>query len=562
MRWLTHVVTLIALLTPSGASAYVLERAESGAMVHWSKSCITWWMEASGCSTLSPEETRGVLRASFQSWDSFDGMYIDFEEGGVSCVDTAGLDDAEPLNVAMWRQGQGSWPYPARVVGLTTLTFDKETGEIVDADMEFNEEDFDFSHDRQPFTYDLQHAVTHEVGHILGLGHSAVRNSVMYETAGPEAWDERQLALDDKEGVSTNHGLDNAPVATPCGLEAPQGTTDAPVCPDTDVSGCAAGGRRTSPYHLLCLVACVLFMIRRRRPVRIVNVAVIALMIGGLLTSAEANADTCRPYRVPGGQAIYWTSGSVTLAVDPDLPEGLDKDDMLSSVMQGLEPWSELACVTMEIEFRDDGDGFSECPGEVLDDALQCVYWVLPDDEWLFGTGLIAVTLVHHNAITGEIVDTDMAINGTGTFSWSAPPMCDIDTADHDLPATLTHEFGHFFGLDHSSAPQSVMEAATGPGDCDKRTLEEFDRECLCAAREETQHLVRMTQDASTQEPADVVTEEEDTAPPVKPAPPDGEGCSQTQHGHSGALILLSLLWCAYPSKRRQRSRPRPAPVR
>ena len=168
-----------------GAEAYVLERTESGASVHWKQRCVTWWMEAQGCSQMSPEETREVLRASFDTWDTFEEMYIDFQEGGVSCVDSVGFDPEGAHNVAMWRVGDGSWPYPERVVGLTTLTYDTQSGEIVDADMEFNEEDFRFSFDREPDTYDLQQAVTHEVGHILGLGHSAVSGSVMYETAGP-----------------------------------------------------------------------------------------------------------------------------------------------------------------------------------------------------------------------------------------------------------------------------------------------------------------------------------------------------------------------------------------
>ena len=193
---------------------------------------------------------------------------------------------------------------------------------------------------------------------------------------------------------------------------------------------------------------------------------------------------------------------------------------------------------------------------------MQGIYWVHPEEDWPFGSGLIAVTLVHHNAITGEIVDTDMALNGTGTFSWSAPEVCDTDTPDHDLIATLTHEFGHFFGLNHSSAPQSVMEAATGPGDCDKRTLEDFDGECLCDTLEETQRWVTPAQDASTSEPPDVIDDTDDLPSEPEPSPPAQDGCAQGEQRSSGPLVMLSLLWCVYSSRRRQHSRPRPALAR
>ena len=554
-------MSLLLLLWQSHASAYVLERAESGELVHWNQSCVTWWMEASGCGALTPEETREVLRASFQAWDEYEGMYVDFEEGGVSCVESAGLDDTGPLNIAVWRKGLGSWPYPARVVGLTTLTFDKETGEIVDADMEFNEEDFDFSHDKEPNTYDLQHAVTHEVGHILGLGHSAVRSSVMYETAGPEAWNKRRLDLDDKEGVSTNHGIEDAPAISPCGLSLPQGSFETPFCPDEDVEGCAVNGGKNGPVQLIWIGLVALFLWQRRRVYQVTSLALLMTLVGGLVMPQAAKAATCEPYRIPGGEAIYWTVDSVTLAIDSNLPEGIDADAMISSVTTGLSAWTDIPCVTMEVDFRDDGNGLSDCPGEVLDDELGCIYWVGPDESWPFGSGLIAVTLVHHNAVTGEIVDTDMAINGTGTFSWSAPPICDMDTADHDLIATLTHEFGHFFGLNHSSAPQSVMEAATGPGDCDKRTLADFDRECLCDTLEETQPLIEATHDAFV-EPSPDASIAEDTTPAAEPAPPAADGCGQPNHGPSKLFILLSLLCCAYPAKRRRRSTPRPSQAR
>ena len=559
MRSLFVHALLILLLASSGSQAFVLERAESGAAVHWKQNCITWWMEAEGCSQMTPEETQEVLRASFDTWDNFEGMYIDFQEGGVSCTEEVGLDADQAHNVALWHQGRASWPYAARVVGLTTLTFDTESGEIVDADMEFNEEDFRFSYDEQANTYDLQQAVTHEVGHILGLGHSSVPMSVMYETAGPEAWNKRDLHPDDEAGVSANHGLDNAPESPPCADKEPKGTPEAPVCPGEEVSGCSSSGSPKAP--LFCVLFCLLWMAGcQRRNVGRKETLIAPLILALILPTSDVAAQLCKPYRIPSGEAIYWTRDAIELSIDSTLPESISAELMQSSVRGALSTWTELECMKIKLSFDEGNEGFSACPGEIIDDEVQCIYWVQSTSDWAFGSGLIAVTLVHHNALSGEIVDTDMAINGTGTFTWSAPELCDIDTPDHDLLATLTHEFGHFFGLDHSSAPQSVMEAATGPGDCDKRTLADFDEACLCDTLIETAPL-RETQNTNEEE-ADVFIERVDDSS-VQDAigsgaevsdPPRADGCSVSRRPERTHILwALLIMLGAHQAMRRFR---------
>ena len=553
MRRFALLLSLMATCIAANASAYVLELAESGEEVHWKTTCVTWWMEANGCSEMSPEETREVLRASYATWDRFAEMYVDFEEGGVSCVDSVGFDKEDPVNVAIWRGGDSPWPYTDRVVGLTTLTFDKETGEIVDADMEFNEEDFVFSNDETPNTYDLQHAVTHEVGHMLGLGHSRVPGSIMNETTGPGAWNKRELSSDDEAGVAANHALSMAPPTEPCGIEAPQGSFESPQCSGSTVSsGCSAGGAKR-PLWWALLALSLLGLTWRRRLGRIrLTLAPLGLLItlALCLYSPSSQANLCEPYRTPGGDAIFWPVDEVVMAIDSRLPEGMSPETMRDAVHQGLGAWTDIPCLSMTVNIRDDGEGFSDCPGEVVDDGVQCIYWSRPGESWPYGIGLIAVTLVHHNQLTAEIVDTDMAINASDGFTWSSPEICDPESDDHDLLATLTHEFGHFFGLNHSSAAQSVMEASTRPGDCDKRTLADFDEACLCDTLKETKPpIITPTPDVL-----------EDTGPvrfdvlPPDPSedtgPPQGnEGCT-TGSGVSGRLPLLIALFILLGSAR------------
>ena len=54
--------------------------------------------------------------------------------------------------------------------------------------------------------YDVQDTATHEFGHALGLGHSAVRGATMSPTAAPGATWARSLEVDDRSGIQFLYG--------------------------------------------------------------------------------------------------------------------------------------------------------------------------------------------------------------------------------------------------------------------------------------------------------------------------------------------------------------------
>ena len=106
-------------------------------------------------------------------------------------------------NILLFRTD--TWPYPgaANVWAITTDTYNTESGEIYDADIEINAhpQNGTLTTGDTNVSGDLLSILTHEAGHFLGLGHSPDPGSTMYFEYKGGNTSLRTLHEDDVAGV-------------------------------------------------------------------------------------------------------------------------------------------------------------------------------------------------------------------------------------------------------------------------------------------------------------------------------------------------------------------------
>ena len=99
------------------------------------------------------------------------------------------------------------------------------------------------------------------------------------------------------------------------------------------------------------------------------------------------------------------------------------------------------------------------------------VFSIVFQEDWNEDPEILALTYTWSNS-KGEIVHFDIEVN-TENFEWST----DGNAEKHDLQNTITHEFGHAIGLDHSQIEEATMAASSSIGEVNKRELHHDDKE-------------------------------------------------------------------------------------
>jgi hypothetical protein len=206
----------LTVATPDVARAYLKlsVRTLAGDVVNarWSRTPVRWYASDRSASGVGASELQAALARAFATWQAVPTATIDFQFVGFT---GARPSEDDSLNVL----GFVDRPELERVLGQTEFTVDRRTGDIIESDIFLNAA-FNWSVSTPGVTgrFDVESVALHEVGHFLGLGHSALgetelmangrrrvlsSGAVMFPISlGAANTADRELQPDDIAGVS------------------------------------------------------------------------------------------------------------------------------------------------------------------------------------------------------------------------------------------------------------------------------------------------------------------------------------------------------------------------
>ena len=181
-------------------------------VLKWQRAPVRWFAGDRGAAGVSASDFQAAMVRAFSTWEAVPSASVTFQFGGFTGAQPFDDDGISVL-------GFQDHPEMERVLGATGFLIDTLTGEIVESDIFFNSAFlWSTAADGDPTRFDLESVATHEIGHFLGLGHSAIGETEMRPEGGRRVLGsaavmfpialgrgitrDRQLQPDDIAGVS------------------------------------------------------------------------------------------------------------------------------------------------------------------------------------------------------------------------------------------------------------------------------------------------------------------------------------------------------------------------
>jgi hypothetical protein len=217
MKRFITMLCATAMIAAQSAPAFAylkfgIESSSGQVVLKWAHPPVRYFVSDSGAPGAVPTDLQAAASRAFTTWQSVPTASITYQFVGFTSASALVEDGQSTLGFALR-------PDLDRVLAATDILVDNVTGEIVEADIFFNTAfAWSVAPGGVPGTFDIESIALHEIGHLSGLGHSALGETELRSDGGrrviaaeavmfpiaypPGSVSARTLRADDIAGIS------------------------------------------------------------------------------------------------------------------------------------------------------------------------------------------------------------------------------------------------------------------------------------------------------------------------------------------------------------------------